>query len=194
MRFFSRGSSWVIPIAVLAGSAWAQVATTGQVVGRVQDTSGAVVPGVALRLENIATEVAQNTLAAEDGGFVFPSVQTGVYRLTATMKGFDTAVYTDIVVNAARTTNQPVSLKVGSVSATVEVAGAAPVLQLSNTTVSNTVEQKYLQDLPLPGREALPFALLTTGAQQGVTARDSTFEGMPGAAINITQDGISNNA
>jgi hypothetical protein len=184
----------VISIAVLAWSAHAQVATTGQVVGRVQDASGAVVPGVALQLDNVATDVAQHTLAAQDGGFVFPSVQPGAYRLTATMKGFDTAVYTDIVVNAARTTNQPVTLKVGSVSATVEVAGAAPVLQLSNTTVSNTVEQKYLQDLPLPGREALPFALLTSGAQQGVTARDSTFEGMPGAAINITQDGISNNA
>jgi hypothetical protein len=182
MPFFSRGSLWVIPIAILAWPVYAQVATTGQVVGRAQDASGAVVPGVALRLENTATEVAQNTLAAEDGGFVFPSVQPGVYRLTATMKGFDTAVYTDIVVNAARTTNQPVSLKIGSVNATVEVAGAAPVLQLSNTTVSNTVEQKYLQDLPLPGREALPFALLTSGAQQGVTARDSTF-GPRGAAV-----------
>src|SRR5262249_2146325 len=118
----------------------------------------------------------------------------GVYRLTASLKGFETAIYNDIVVNAARTTNQPVVLKVGSVSESVEVTGAAPVLQLSNTTVSTTVEQKYLQDLPLPGREVLPFALLTTGAQQGVTARDSTFEGMPGASINITLNGISNNA
>src|SRR5215813_12850398 len=194
MRFCLRGFSLVTLLAILAWSAYAQVATTGQVVGRVQDASGAVVPGVALRLENTATDVVQNTLAAEDGGFVFPSVQPGVYRLTATMKGFDTAVYTDIVVNAARTTNQPVSLKTGSVSSTVEITGAAPVLQVSNTTISNTVEQKYLQDLPLPGREALPFALLTNGAQQGVTARDSTFEGMPGASINITLDGISNNA
>src|SRR5215475_8669537 len=84
MRFFSRGSSWVISIAVLAWPIYAQVATTGQVVGRVQDASGAVVPGVALRLENVATDLAQNTLAAEDGGFVFPSVQPGSYRLTAT--------------------------------------------------------------------------------------------------------------
>src|SRR5215813_14417567 len=104
MRFFSRGFALGIAISVLAWSVDAQVATTGQVVGRVQDASGAVVPGVALRLENTATDVVQNTLAAEDGGFVFPSVLPGVYRLTATMQGFDTAVYTDIVVNAARTT------------------------------------------------------------------------------------------
>src|SRR5262249_12997179 len=153
--------------------------------GRTQDASGAVVPGVALRLENVETQVTQNALAADDGGFVFPSLQPGTYRLTATAKGFETAVYTDIVVNAARTTNQPVNLNVGSVSSTVEITGAAPVLQMSSTTISNTVEQKYLQDLPLPGREALPFALLISGAQQGVTARDSTFEGMPGASINI---------
>jgi hypothetical protein len=163
-------------------------------VGRTQDATGAVVPGVALKLENVETQVTQSALAADDGGFVFPSLQPGTYRLTATAKGFETAVYTDIVVNAARTTNQPVNLSVGSVTATVEITGAAPVLQMSSTTISNTVEQKYLQDLPLPGREALPFALLTSGAQQGVTARDSTFEGMPGASINITQDGISNNA
>src|SRR5215813_2098503 len=172
----------------------AQVATTGQVVGGVQDASGAAVSGAELRLENVGTQVVQNTVAADDGGFVFPSVQPGVYKLTATRKGFETAIYTNIVVNAARTTNQPISLKVGSVNETVEVSGAAPALQLSTATISNTVEQKYLQDLPLPGREALPFALLSAGAQQGVTARDSTFEGMPGASINITLNGISNNA
>jgi hypothetical protein len=85
-------------LVVFACAAYAQVATTGQVVGRVQDDSGAVVPGVALQLENVGTKVAQSALAAEDGGFVFPSVQPGVYRLTASMKGFDSAVYTDIVV------------------------------------------------------------------------------------------------
>src|SRR6516162_8569150 len=122
---------------VLAYAAYAQVATTGQVVGRVQDESGAIVAGVAMQLENAGTKVVQNTIAADDGGFVFPSVQPGVYRLTASMKGFETAVYTDIIVNAARTTNQPVNLKVGSVSSTVEITGAAPALQLSNTTISN---------------------------------------------------------
>jgi hypothetical protein len=172
----------------------AQVATTGQVVGGVQDASAAAVSGAELRLENTATQIVQKTVAADDGGFVFASVQPGVYKLTAVMKGFETAVYTNIVVNAARTTNQPITLKVGSVNEMVEVSGAAPALQLSTATISNTVEQKYLQDLPLPGREALPFALLAAGAQQGVTARDSTFEGMPGASINITLNGISNNA
>lgn len=172
----------------------AQVATTGQVVGTVQDPSGAAVAGVSLRLENTATKVAQNTTSAADGGFVFPTVQPGTYNLTATIKGFDTALYSNLVVNAARTTNQPVNLTVGAVTQTVEVTGAAAVLQTSENQVANTVEQKNLQDLPLAGRDTLSFALLSSGAQQGVTSRDSTFEGMPGAAINITLNGIANNA
>src|SRR5215471_2100550 len=183
-----------IALAALSIPIQAQVATTGQLVGAVQDASGAVVPGVELRLENLATQVVKTVIAAGDGGFVFPSIEPGTYKLTATMRGFETSIYTDIVINAARTTNQPVSLNVGSVSETVEITGAAPALQLSSSTLSTTVEQKYLQDLPLPGREVLPFALLATGGQQGVTPRDSTFEGMPGASLNITLNGISNNA
>src|SRR5262249_58686831 len=77
---------------------------------------------------------------------------------------------------------------------TVEVQGEASVLHTTATTVSGTVDQKYLQDLPLPGRVALPFALLSAGAQQGVTSRDSTFNGLPGASINITPNGSANNA
>src|SRR5262249_51517318 len=99
-----------------------------------------------------------------------------------------------LVVNAARTTNQTVILTVGAVTQTVEVQGETQMLHTTTTTVSSTVDQKYLQDLPLNGPSALPFTLLSAGAQQGVTSRDSTFNGLPGASINITLDGVANNA
>jgi hypothetical protein len=172
----------------------AQIATTGQIVGTVQDQSGAVVPGAQVELQNQATKATQTTLSSADGGFVFPTLPPGSYTLKVTMQGFETAVYTGIVVNAARTTNQIVTLKVGAVSDVIEVVGGAPVLHATATTVSGTVDQKYLQDLPLPGRNTLPFALLMAGAQQGVTARDSTINGLPGASLNITLNGIANNA
>ncbi len=172
----------------------AQVSTTGQVVGSVQDGSGAAIAGVEVKIESNETKTSQTATSSPDGGFVFTTLQPGTYNLTATLKGFDKGAYNGIVVNAARTTNQIVTLKVGSVTETVEVTGSAPVLQTSSTTISNTVDQKALQDLPLTGRDTLPFALLSAGAQQGVTSRDSTFEGMPGGAINITLNGIANNA
>jgi carboxypeptidase family protein len=175
-------------------STFAQIATTGQLVGSVQDQSGAVIPGVELQLQNEETKTTQTASASADGGFVFPTVLPGRYTLTVSKQGFETTAYKGLIVYAARTTNQTVTLKVGAVSQIVEVEGTAQVLQTTATTVSGTVDQKYLQNLPLPGRDTLPFALLQAGAQQGVNSRDSTFNGLPGGSINITLNGIANNS
>ncbi|HEU4389956.1 MAG TPA: carboxypeptidase-like regulatory domain-containing protein, partial [Blastocatellia bacterium] len=190
----SVGLSLIFTVLATYHSAKAQVATTGQIVGTVQDESGAVTPGVDLQLQNEATKAIHTAVSRSDGGFVLTTLVPGSYTLTATKQGFETAVYRGIIVNAARTTDQTVTLRVGVISETIEVLGAAPVLQTTTTTVSGTVDQKYLQDLPLPGRNALPFALLSAGAQQGVTARDSTLNGLPGASLNITLNGVANNA
>jgi hypothetical protein len=194
IRSFSVSVWLVLAMFGTLTSAVAQVATTGQIVGTVQDESGAITPDVGLELRNEATKATQNTVSRSDGGFVFTTLVPGSYTITATKQGFETAVYRGIVVNAARTTDQTVTLRVGVISETIEVLGAVPVLQTTTTTVSGTVDQKYLQDLPLPGRNALPFALLSAGAQQGVTARDSTINGLPGASLNITLNGVANNA
>jgi hypothetical protein len=119
-------------------------------------------------------------------------VQPGVYRLTASIKGFDTAVYTDIVVNAARTTNQPVNPKVGTVVRPWRSPALLPPCSCPTPPSRIRWSRNICRTCFCPDAKP-PFAL-TNGAQQGVTARDSTFEGMPGASINITLDGISNNA
>jgi hypothetical protein len=180
--------------AVLATASLAQVATTGQLVGVVQDQSGAVVAGAELQLENDDTRAVQTATANADGGFVFPTLTPGSYTLTVKKQGFETTVYRRLVIYAARTTNHTAALKVGAVTQTVEVQGDAQVLHTTTNTISSTVDQKYLQDLPLPGRSVLPFVLLSAGAQQGVTARDSTINGLPGGSLNITLNGVNNNA
>lgn len=179
---------------VLALTAPAQVATTGQLVGAVQDQSGAIVQGVELQLQNEDTKAVLTAAASADGGFVFPTLSPGSYTLTVSKQGFETTVYKGIIIYAARTTNQTVVMKVGAVTQTVEVQGEGQVLQTTTNTIANTVDQKYLQDLPLPGRNALPFVLLSSGAQQGVTSRDSTINGLPGGSLNITLNGVNNNA
>ena len=191
---FSVMVSLILAVSATVCPALPQVATAGQIVGTVQDESGASISGVELQLQNEATKAIQTAVSSADGGFVFTTLLPGSYILTATKQGFEKAIHRGIVVNAARTSNQTVTLRVGVISETVEVLSTAPVLQTTTTTVSGTVDQKYLQDLPLPGRVVLPFALLMAGAQQGVTARDSTINGLPGAALNITLNGIANNA
>src|SRR5258708_19662949 len=105
---FARSLSFSLGVWLLAG--WpvlAQIATTGQVVGGVEDSTGAVMPGVTLRLQNASTASVQTTASAGNGGFVFQSVQPGSYHLTAELTRFDTTAYRTIMVNPARTPNHP---------------------------------------------------------------------------------------
>jgi len=102
---FARSLLFSFSVWLLAGwPALAQIATTGQVVGGVEDSTGAVMPGVTLRLQNASTGSVQTTASAGNGGFVFPTVQPGSYILTAQLTGFETAIYRDVVVRPALTT------------------------------------------------------------------------------------------
>lgn len=171
--------------------AWAQVRPTGQIVGVVQDLNGGVLPDSEVKLEDEATGATQTTTAKSDGAFVFLNLQPGTYKITVTGKGFRTAVYTAVKVDAARTTNLNAILQVGEIGETVQVVGGAEVLERTSTTIENTVRGDTIRSMPLNNRDTLDFVMLLPGAQQGGSARQSTFLGLPKGAINITMDGVN---
>jgi hypothetical protein len=168
-----------------------QTRPTGRIVGLVQDPEGAIVPGADVKLEDEATGVAQTAKSGSDGKFVFLNLLVGTYKITVTMQGFRTAVYPGIKVDAGRTTDVTVMLQLGEISETVQVIGGAEVLEKTSTTIETTVRGELIRRLPLNNRDTLDFVLLMPGAQQGGTARQSTFLGLPKGAINITMDGVN---
>jgi hypothetical protein len=171
-----------------------QVRTTGQVVGTVRDASGAVVPQADLVLQDTGTGLVLNTKSDKEGGFTFPNLQPGRYRLTAVAQGFQPATLADIVVETARATNVTVAFEIAGVQEKVQVEGRTPLIETTSSTVSSTVRNAEIAKLPLSTRNILDFALLTPGAATSAGARFSTFNGLPGGAINITLDGINNNS
>ena len=66
--------------------------------GTVSDSSGALIPGVDVTAKNINTGIADTRLTNETGNFVFPSLQPGTYTLSATLSGFRTASYNNVVL------------------------------------------------------------------------------------------------
>lgn len=179
--------------------AFAQVSagTAGRIHGVVTDSSGAVVPGAKLVAKDLSTGIETTVASEKDGNYTFLSLQPSSYQITVTLSGFQTAVYNGVLVDASRITDQPVTLQVGSVSDRVEVSGVAPVLETSSSQISTTVENKDIQDLPLSGRDTLPFATLMAGNQQiGINdnGRTGTFNGLPNASMNISMDGMNNNS
>ena len=183
----------VAPLVLLPCLTMGQARTEGQLSGKIVDPSGAVVAGAMLTLSQASTGINLSATANASGEYVFPTVLPGTYRLAVDAKGFSQAVYNDVQVYTGRSTDLNLTLKVGSTAESVSVSAAGEVLETTTNTLATTVAADSIQDLPLNGRDVLPFAQLVPGAQVGGDLRFTTYNSMPNAAISISVDGTNNN-
>jgi hypothetical protein len=183
---FFRSLILTVAAAALAPASFAQLTSTG-IHGIVKDPSGAMIPGASLTLKDTSTGIEKRTTAAKDGGFVFPDVVAGTYTVTATAKGFDSQIMDNIVVDAGRTTDVAISLKIGAATETVEVTATGAQLETSSNEIGLTVNNNNIQNLPYSSRDTLSLAGLSAGYA------GSDFNNLPQAAMNISIDGMDNN-
>jgi hypothetical protein len=177
---------------VFVSFAGAQVRTEADIRGTVFDPSGVVTPNANITLKDAETGISRTTRSAKDGAFLFLNLQPGKYNVSITAPGFATSVFDAVVVETGLTTDLPIHLTLGSVKQTIEVTGATTALETTSNQIADTVRNDYIQNLPLGGRDTLPFALLSAGATT-TAAGASTFNGLPEASLNISLDGINNN-
>src|SRR5262245_16294106 len=118
-------------LVALASMARGQITTTG-IRGLVRDPNGAVVPNASVKGTDKSTGVEQTTVSSSNGGFLFPNLQFGNYKLTASASGFKTAIIASVIVESGRTTDLSVDLEVGTTAETVQVTASAE--QLNTTT------------------------------------------------------------
>lgn len=192
-RSFHKASLALVLLIFIVSVARSQVRTSGQLVGTVVDSTGSVVSGASLTLSQPSTGFSQTTTANESGEYTFPVLQPGTYQLHVTAKGFSVASFDTVVVAAARTTDLKVQMKIGEISETVQVSTEGEVLETTSNTLSSTISPEGIENLPLGGRDVLPFAQLVPGAQSGGDQRFTTYNALPNAAISITVDGVDNN-
>jgi Carboxypeptidase regulatory-like domain len=180
-------------VAALSVASLAQITTTG-IRGIVRDQSGAVISNATIKLVDNSTGVERATVSSSDGGFLFPNLQFGSYKLTVTAAGFQTTVIAAITVESGRTTDVSVDMKVGATGETVQVAASAEQLNTTTTEVGGTINNKLVRNLPFAGRDGLNFAGLIAGNSRSSSQRNSTYNGLPNASLNITLDGMNNNS
>lgn len=166
--------------------------------GLVTDASGAVVANANLTLTNEGTSASFPGRTSEAGAYVFDSIQPGSYTLTVEAPGFKkfTAKNTRIVIGQPTTVN--VALQLGTVTETVEVSGAAEVVQTATSGNHGiALDAKTIMDLPIVGtRGRNPLDLLKT--QPGYNDGSNTgggfhVHGARDRAWNFTLDGIDIN-
>ncbi|HYR43700.1 MAG TPA: carboxypeptidase-like regulatory domain-containing protein, partial [Terriglobia bacterium] len=181
---------------VLAANIFAQTsnATVG---GIVADATGALLPGVMITATNIATGIVNTVVSNEAGAYQFASLQTGTYKITAELVGFQAQAYNAVALGISQQVRLNFTLQVSSVAQTVEVTVAADTAIATTSSSVGTVLPEYkVRDLPLGGRNVLDLLATTTGAgvvdgvAEGLYADAGYFAGGRPSAANTTRDGF----
>src|SRR5215510_8766337 len=110
---------WAVLLCViLVNTAFSQNA---QLAGSVSDPAGALIPGVTITATNTGTGVMTTTLTNDSGAYTFPSLQPGVYRVSAELPGFQTSTVPNLELGPIAV-RQNFELKVGTAQTSVEVS------------------------------------------------------------------------
>lgn len=191
MRLFA---GFALTICVCTGSLFAQSTVTGGISGNVTDQQGAVVPNANLKATNTGTNSSTTVASNDSGGYKITGLQPGVYRVEiAAISGFAAAKAENIIVEVGRTTSVDFKLTVGSATAVVEVTSEAPVLNSNDGTNSTNINETSISELPINGRRASSFILLTPGVAPDGGFGLISFRGISGLLNNSTVDGGDDN-
>src|SRR5216683_991414 len=131
--------------------------------GTVTDRSGAVIPKAEISAKNAATGVVRGGETNSAGLYTVPGLPPGNYAVSVTAAGFSTAVRTSITLTVGAQQVLDFTMQVGQVSQTVDVTEEAPTVDLASSTISGSVDQRSVVELPLNGRSWSDLATLQPG-------------------------------
>jgi hypothetical protein len=173
-------------------------AISGDLVGRVTDASGAIVPNVSVTATNTATDVKASASTNAGGVYRISNLLPGNYDVSAAAPGFSTFKLRNVPVQLNQAATVDITLNVGSVSTSVEVSDAASVIDTTTAQIQTTYAVKQIADLPTNtiGVGVINMSLLQAGVASaggiGVGAGPS-IGGQRPRNNNFTVEGVDNN-
>src|SRR5499427_8768188 len=162
--------AWGVLLSVVMGAlVAASIPAMGQevtaaIVGTVTDPSGAPVAGAAVTATDTERGTVWTGKTNDTGAYSLLRLPIGSYAVKVSAQGFQSAVHPPFTLVLNQTARVDMQLKVGQVSETVEVSGAAPVLQTQSVEVSTVIDANTNVSLPLASRNYLQLTLLAPGA------------------------------
>ena len=153
-------------VVLLAGTlqrAWAQE-VTASITGTVTDPSGAAIAGATVTTMSQERGVTYTSTTNDSGSYRISQLPVGTYNLKVEKSGFALADHPPFVLNVNQVARVDVTMKVGQTSETVEVSGAAPVMETDTTQVDTVINAATNDNLPLASRNYVQLTLLAPGA------------------------------
>src|SRR2546426_153857 len=152
--------------------------STGTIFGTVLDPSGAVIAGASVTIKNQGTGLERTTSSNDSGEYLFDGVPIGVYTVSGRHPGFKMYVQRSVVLNVDQKVRADIKLDLGEAAETVEVSGAASLIDTRSGTIADVVTASQVTNLPLNGRNTQQLMALQAGVQY------SGGGGMQNGAVN----------
>ncbi|HUY14590.1 MAG TPA: carboxypeptidase regulatory-like domain-containing protein [Terriglobia bacterium] len=170
--------------------------TFGTLLGTVKDNSGGVIPGAKVTVTEIATSISHSTVTDSVGDWEIPNLLRGSYRVSIQKAGFQEYVQTGIPLDARAAVRVDAVLKVGGAQTVVEVKGVPPVITTETGTVSDTMGNSTIEQLPVNYRatDTSPLNIINTvpGIQEDPSGMGGiSISGSHPAQNEISVDGFS---
>ena len=153
-----------VSMVLAAGSGYAQTSTSAALTGFVYDASGAVVPGAHVSASNVDTGMLRSVDTSADGSYSFTLLPIGGYTISITKQGFQSYTQSGIVLEVGQTAQVNATLNVGTTAQNVRVTAQVALLDTQTSSVSQTVGQQRLSELPIGGRNPISLVGLVAGS------------------------------
>jgi hypothetical protein len=167
---------------------WAQ-SYTASVRGSVTDSSHAAVPSAAVVLTETTQNVEYRSTTDSSGRYVMPSVPRGHYTLAVEAAGFKKAVQAPFDLEVQQQATFDFEMEVGQVNTAVEVTGSAPLINTTSATLGQVVDNKFIDTMPLSGRNPLTLARLAPGIVGDTGGVNFSANGTRNSTSDVMLDG-----
>lgn len=199
LHIFILLATFLIPsLAVFAQSS----AASAELRGTVTDARNAVVPEVAVTVSDDERGIIKTVTTDSRGEYRVLSLAPGRYQVKVERSGFAIQVNKDVEVTVGQIAILDFQLEAGVTTEVVEVSAGAQLVETQRTQQSNTIQDRFIQNLPIDRRDYLTFTLLAPGIVDSNAFADNTdfrvtqtpqsglsFYGSNGRGNNITVDG-----
>src|SRR4051794_25250031 len=139
----------ILCLTLLAASSSMAQEFRGAILGRVTDSSGAVVPAASVKVTNEETNVALETHTNHEGNFNAPYLVPGRYAVAVMAKGFRKTERPNVVVQINDRIEVNLTLEIGATTETVVIKAESPMLQTATSDLGQVADSKFLQDTVL---------------------------------------------
>jgi hypothetical protein len=179
---------------VLTPFTFAQTTTTGDILGVVSDSSGAVVPGAKITLKSTESGETRTDTSNAQGQYRFSLLKPGAFQVSAASQGLKSNLE-NVVVLVGQALEVNIKMNPQGTTTVMEVTTQGSILQTENANIETSFNKKQVDELPMPGGDLTTLAMTAPGIRVNVTGGSSNMNanGIPGASVLFTLDGMDQN-